>query len=218
MIQRPFLAVINFVTKGEPVPSFIMQIADRADNEKQSTEPPQAGQRRQAQNPPESGWVTPDSAPSQATMAGMAITAAVLCVSHHRAQELDSYYTTCLFVLLKLTSLFWAFFTLDMHGGLQTRYEPPFKGQECPLAAVLAVCASVIYRHGEIGLAFFTYQAEMWFWAGYWFEWWTGIIAALSYLFGCTTRKERPFVLEDKSVGGWSLCVARFLVRIGDML
>ncbi|KAK8052179.1 hypothetical protein PG993_003564 [Apiospora rasikravindrae] len=126
---------------------------------------------------------------------------------------------------------------LDTHNDLQRFYKPPFKGQDCFLASVLAVCAFVIYHQGRIGLEFFNYQAEVWFWVGYWFEWWTGIVAALSYVSGCTSRKDKPFTsgkpadaaatagLDDpppayptESVGGWSLCAARFLVNVGDMI
>ncbi|KAK7956005.1 uncharacterized protein PG986_005227 [Apiospora aurea] len=213
-----------------------------------STRAPKPAQhRQQVRKATGSSWVTPKSGPSQLIAVGTTAVTALLYVSRHHVLELTDQPTAwLLFVLLKLASLGLGAILLCARNELQNFYKPPFKGQECFLASLLAVCAFVIYHQGRIDLAFFNYQAEGCFWIGYWFEWWTGIVSALSYVFGCTSRKDKPFTFGEpasrggmdrdygtaaatgrddppppyptESVGGWSLCVARFLVRVGDMI
>ncbi|KAK8080760.1 hypothetical protein PG997_008578 [Apiospora hydei] len=216
-------------------------------NETDSTGAPQPVQpQHQVRKATGPSWVTPMSGPSQLIAVCTTAVAALLYVSRHHIPELTDQPTTWLFGLLKFASLGLGAIILDAHSELQHLYKSPFKGQECSLASALAVCAFVIYHQGGIGLAFFSYQAEVCFWIGYWFEWWTGIVAALPYVFGCTSRKDKPFTVGEpaspgiyrdggaaamaaelvdpppayptESVGGWSLCVARFLVRVGDMI
>ncbi|KAK8059278.1 hypothetical protein PG996_009208 [Apiospora saccharicola] len=140
---------------------------------------------------------------SKDILAFMGITIALLAISSYHVQDLSAITDMSLFVLLKLLSWTMGRCVLRLHHS-SLYHSPPIPYQSSlrrqtddhELAALLAVCGLVIYQQGGIGLTFFSYQAEMCFWLGYWFEWWTGILSSLLHVSGCTSDNQEPFTSD----------------------
>lgn len=137
----------------------------------------------------QSKWVTSNLESSKEIIALMGILSALLAITRYHVQDSSSITDMSLFFLLKLCSLVLGPCILRLHHSLQTSCKSAFRRRtdDCELASLLAVCVLVIYQQGGIGLSFFSYRAEVCFWLGYWFEWWTGAFSLLLYMSGCTS-------------------------------
>jgi len=158
-------------------------------------EAPQTTQRQQEPDIPQS---TPNPMASKDIAVSMSIIAALLYISRYQLDFTTIWRGIPLFLVLKFPTFLMTHYVLELHCSLKLARKPPFKGQDCNLAALLAVSAFVVYHRGEIGMAFLGYQAESWYWIGYWLEWWTGIIGFLFYLFGCTPLNKTRATLKSE--------------------
>ncbi|KAK7958115.1 hypothetical protein PG996_010441 [Apiospora saccharicola] len=133
--------------------------------------------------------LSPDSSQDGKVIAVfMAMIMATLAVSRHYIQDLSTISSIFAFILLKVSTWTMGGFVLYSHDLTQQSYmhEFPSRWLDCNVASLLALCAYVIYNQGHIGLAFFTYHASLCYWAGYWLEWWTGVVGLAFSVFGCT--------------------------------
>ncbi|KAK7949011.1 uncharacterized protein PG986_009897 [Apiospora aurea] len=83
-------------------------------------------------------------------------------------------------VLLKAGCIGVEAILLDIHGYLRERYPAYFRTNHTPgYAGVAFACAALFLRmlvfRYEPDVSLLTYNLEIWFWAAYWVEWWTGV-------------------------------------------
>lgn len=90
-------------------------------------------------------------------------------------------------VLLKTVSLGYQIYLGNNHAVLRRRaYGPPVRAHEPVVFGFLAACVGSVARTAALGYApdadLLLYWVEVWFWAAYWVEWWTGVYS--QYMLG----------------------------------
>ncbi|KAK7917345.1 hypothetical protein PG985_010953 [Apiospora marii] len=123
-------------------------------------------------------------------MATMNLTALVMAC-HYREQPIAEYGG---FFWAKLVGIATSLILLAVHANLRfSSYDEEHHGifhRAMPFCSgLVAVCAMTILNTLLWPEGFPTYllayQAEMWFWIGYWSEWWTAILGDVLAGFGC---------------------------------
>ncbi|KAK8029172.1 hypothetical protein PG991_006228 [Apiospora marii] len=91
------------------------------------------------------------------------------------------------FILLKLVSVGYQIYLGNEHAVLRRKaYDKPFRGHEPVIFGFIAVCSVLVVRTVGFGYVpdadLLLYWIEIWFWAAYWVEWWTGVYS--QYMLG----------------------------------
>lgn len=125
----------------------------------------------------------------------MAFIACSLVVSRYHVQNGIGGLNIALLIFLRGLNWFMGNYVIHRLRPMHDQYNLPNKRHDCAVASLLAICAWVLYHEGQIGWAFVANQATSCYWIGYWLEWWTGIVALLFSVFGCSTGNDKPYTL-----------------------
>ncbi|KAK8127399.1 hypothetical protein PG984_008507 [Apiospora sp. TS-2023a] len=178
-----------------------MTTSKKKDDTSEGSPAPQAAKCQAEPNDPASSYsaIRITRATQDVTMF-MGFIASSVAISRYHVHNGPTVSSIALLILLRCLNWVMGEYVVHRHTPIHNHYNLPYTWHDCSVAAILAICMCVLYQKGQIGWAFFAYQATSCYWIGYWLGWWTGIGALLFSGFGCPTGNDTPFTLRRRHV------------------